>query len=207
MTLKCVRSEIDKISNTKDPLAQAKHVTQLFSELREYLSELSDMRRTIYNDAHDLPRMTWDHLAEEIGMNQKALVKAAAQPGPRTTGNQPWWRRIPEDVQQSAKRGPGGSEAFTPAPEMRAATLKALGDSGDLERPVDLINKVNEILGVQAPLGSMRFALYFLMEKEWVTRQRHGYYQITPKGRQRLQRVIKSASVDPATSRPKLSLA
>ena len=139
MTLKCVRTEIDKMNSMKDPLAQAKRVTEIFNELRGYLAELSDARRVIYNDAHDLPRMTWDRLAEETGMNQKALVKAASQPGPRTTGNQPWWRRIPEDVQQSAKLGPGGSESFTPAPEMRAATLKALGDSGESERPIDLI--------------------------------------------------------------------
>lgn len=172
-----------KIRTIRDPELRAARAVEAHREARELASKLSVLRRDSILELHEAGR-TWQEVADAVGLSLKATVKAvhgAGDPGQ-------WWKRLPTDVAQSVKRGPGGRKPTHLIPR-QALMDTIVGIMGEAERasrklgrgaarvtPADLAQRSAERFGKPVSMPSLRNALHTLIEEGRVARVGHGRY-------------------------------
>jgi hypothetical protein len=175
-----------EIRMIRDPELRAMRAVEAHREARELAVRLSSVRRDALVDLHDAGR-TWQEVADAVGMTLKAVNKAVHGAGEPAH----WWKRLPPDVAESVKRGPGGRERTRVVP--RAALMDAIIETmSETERasrslgrgaarvtPSDLLEHTSAHLGKPISRPSLRAALYSLIDNGRVARVGHGRYVLT----------------------------
>ena len=130
--------------------------------------------------------LTWQEVADAVGMSLKAVTKAAA--GPVATGES-WWKRIPETEAGRHKRGPGGipidlvirkEDLMRVVLEVMAEHEKKAQDGQDAAiRPSELRAGVMDRMGRTVAMPSLRAAILTLVEEGTVNKVGLGRYALT----------------------------
>ena len=180
-------TEIEReIRMIRDPERRAIRAVEAHREARELATRLSILRRDAFLALHDTGR-TWQEVADSVGMSLKAIVKAAHGTG--DPGR--WWKRLPADVVESVKRGPGGrvTTNLIPRQTLMDAIVEILAEAEHANRdlgrggarmsPGDLAQRSADHLGKPVSMPSLRNALYTLIEEGRVARVGHGRYVLT----------------------------
>ncbi|MGC8470710.1 MAG: hypothetical protein ACP5PM_00230 [Acidimicrobiales bacterium] len=178
-----IEQEIGKI---QDPELRAVRAVEAHRQARDLVVRLSSVRREALVDLHDAGR-TWQEVADAVGMSLKAINKAVHGAGDPAH----WWKRLPADVAESVKRGPGGRERTRVVPRTTlmdaiVATMpeterasRSLGRGAARVSPAELLEHASAHLGKPVSPPSLRAALYALIEDGRVARVGHGRYVLT----------------------------
>lgn len=205
-----------EIRAIRDPELRAVRAVEAHRAARELASRLSWVRRDAFMELHDTGR-TWQEVADTVGMSVKATVKAVHGAG--EAGR--WWKRLPTDVADSVKRGPGGRARTHLVPrqalmeaivhimaEVERANRK-LGRGAARVSPGDLAQQAAERIGKPISMPSLRNALYTLIEEGRVARVGHGRYVLaqSPAGTAGPPGVKASEASKPRASKPRAAKA
>lgn len=174
--------------SARDPRERAVRAVAAHREAREMTIRLSAARRDAIVELH-ATGYTWQEVADAVGMSLKSAVKAAHGADSPVC----WWKRLPAEVAEQAKLGPGGrlqSEIIAKS-ELMEFIKKAMADRERETRrqgrgaarvsPGELAEKAGEAFGRPVPMPSLRSALYTLIEQGTVARVGHGRYVLTAK--------------------------
>lgn len=172
-----------EIQMIRDPELRAVRAVEAHRRARDLVVRLSSVRRDALVDLHDTGR-TWQEVADAVGMSLKAINKAVHGAGEPAH----WWKRLPPDVAESVKRGPGGRERTRVVPrtmlmdvvvEIMSETERAsrsLGRGAARVTPGELLAHASARLGKPVSRPSLRAALSSLIEDGCVARVGHGRY-------------------------------
>ncbi len=175
-----------EIRAIRDPELRAVRAVEAHRGARDLAMRLSSLRREALVELHDAGR-TWQEVADAVGMSLKATSKAVHGAGEPAQ----WWKRLPADVAESVKRGPGGRERTRVLPratlmdviiETMSETERAsrrLGRGAARVTPGELLERASSDLGKPVSRPSLRAALSSLIEDGRVTRVGHGRYVLT----------------------------
>ncbi|MHB1554699.1 MAG: hypothetical protein ACYCSX_00320 [Acidimicrobiales bacterium] len=175
-----------EIQMIRDPELRAVRAVEAHRRARDLAVRLSSVRRDALVGLHDAGR-TWQEVADAVGMSLKATNKAVHGAGEPAH----WWKRLPPDVAESVKRGPGGRERTRVVPratlmdvivETMSETERAsrsLGRGAARVTPGELLEHASSHLGKPVSRPSLRAALYSLIEDGRVARVGHGRYVLT----------------------------
>ncbi len=178
-----VEQEIRRI---RDPELRAVRAVEAHRRARDLVVRLSSVRREALVDLHDAGR-TRQEVADAVGMSLKATNKAVHGAGEPAH----WWKRLPADVAESVKRGPGGRERTGVVPRATlmdaiVATMseterasRSLGRGAARVSPSELLEHASSHVGKPVSPPSLRAALYSLIEDGRVARVGHGRYVLT----------------------------
>jgi len=177
----------------RDPERRAVRAVEAHREARELTGRLSDLRRDALKALHDAGR-TWQEVADVVGLSLKATTKAVHGAGDADH----WWKRVPDEVVEPFKLGPGGRERtrVLSRTQLMDAVVEVMADlehdSRKLGRgaarvgPAQLAALSTEHLGRQVAMPSLRQALVALIDEGRVARVGHGRYVLAkPAARQR----------------------
>lgn len=172
----------------RDPEERAIRAVGAHREAREAVLRLAQVRRDALIDLHEAGR-TWQEVAATVGMSVKAVTKVThAQ-----TANGAWWKRLPDDIAESTKRGPGGLPLgeIIPKSELMQCLLRGMTTLDNTARkqgrgaaritPGQMAELCSARLGREISMPSLRNALYALIEEGTVLRVGHGRYVLTKK--------------------------
>ncbi len=171
------------IRRIKDPELRALRAVEAHREARELATRLSSLRRETFLALHEEGR-TWQEVADAVGMSLKATIKAVHGPGEPDQ----WWKRLPADVADSVKRGPGGKDPtrLIPRQALMDASVEILSEAQQASRTMgrgaarvgfgELAQRAAERVGKPVSMPSLRNALYTLIEDGRVARVGHGRY-------------------------------
>ena len=175
-----------KIQMIRDPELRAVRAVEAHRQARDLAVRLSSVRRDALVGLHDAGR-TWQEVADAVGMSLKATNKAVHGAGEPAH----WWKRLPPEVAESVKRGPGGRERTHVVPratlmdviietmsEIERAS-RSLGRGAARVTPGELLEHAGSHLGKPVSRPSLRAALYSLIEDGRVARVGHGRYVLT----------------------------
>lgn len=189
-----MRTDINQIEREiralRDPMEQAVQAVEAHRQSRELAARMSVLRRDALIELHDAGH-TWQEVADAVGMSLKATIKAvhgAGDPGH-------WWKRLPSEVADSVKRGPGGREpthvtsrtelmdVVVGSMEEAERAADALGRGAARVSPGQIARYASEHLAKPVAMPSLRKALYALIEQGRVARVGHGRYVLVRQGR------------------------
>jgi hypothetical protein len=175
-----------EIQRIRDPERRAVRAVEAHRQARDLTIRLSTVRRDALVSLHDAGR-TWQEVADAVGMSLKAINKAVHGAGEPSN----WWKRLPADVAESVKRGPGGRDRTRVVPravlmasivEAMAATERAsrgLGRGAARITPGELLEHAASSLGKPISRPSLKTALDSLIADGRVARVGHGRYVLT----------------------------
>ena len=170
----------------RDPELRAVRAVEAHRQARELAMRLSSLRREALVGLHDAGR-TWQEVADAVGMSLKATNKAVHGAGEPAH----WWKRLPPDVAESVKRGPGGRERtrVVPRTALMGAIVETMSETERASRrlgrgaarvtPGELLERASSHLGKPVSRPSLRAALYALITDGRVARVGHGRYVLT----------------------------
>lgn len=173
----------------RDPTQRALQAVDAHREARAHATRMSALRRDALVELHDAGH-TWQEVADAVGMSLKATMKAvhgAGEPGQ-------WWKRLPDDVAESVKRGPGGRapdhvisraalmDLVMEAMEEADRRAHDLGRGAARISPAQIGQFASERLARPVSMPSLRKALLTLIEEGRVARVGHGRYVLVPYG-------------------------
>lgn len=172
-----------EIRAVRDPEQRAVRAVEAHRQARELAARMSALRRDAFMELHDAGR-TWQEVADAVGMSLKATIKAvhgAGDPGH-------WWKRLPTEVADSVKRGPGGKapthvisraalmSVVVEAMEEAERANRKLGRGAARISPGQLAEYASERFAKPVAMPSLRNALHTLIEQGRVARVGHGRY-------------------------------
>ena len=175
-----------EIRMIRDPELRAVRAVEAHRRARDLVVRLSSVRREALVDLHDAGR-TWQEVADTVGMSLKATNKAVHGAGEPAH----WWKRLPADVAESVKRGPGGRERtrVVPRATLMAVIVETMSETERASRslgrgaarvsPGELLERASSQLGKPVSPPRLRAALYSLIEDGRVARVGHGRYVLT----------------------------
>lgn len=175
-----------EIRMIRDAELRAVRAVEAHRQARDLAVRLSGVRREALVDLHDAGR-TWQEVADAVGMSLKATNKAVHGAGEPAH----WWKRLPPDVAESVKLGPGGRERtrVVPRAALMDAIIEAMSETERASRslgrgaarvtPSELLEHASAHLGKPVSQPSLRAALYSLIEDGRVARVGHGRYVLT----------------------------
>jgi hypothetical protein len=174
-----------QIRALKDPRARAVRAVEAHRDARDRALRMTALRRDALIGLHD-SGLTWQEVAEVVGMSLKAVTKAAA--GPVGAGES-WWKRIPESEAGRHKRGPGGipidlvirkEDLMRVSLEvMTAHEAAAAGQGADSAiRPSELRAGVMDAMGRTVAMPSLRAAILAMVEDGTVRKVGLGRYAL-----------------------------
>lgn len=190
---------------------RAIRVVEEHQKARELTQRLSVVRKEAILELR-AAGWQWSEISALTGMSTKALMKAISN-RPSSPGD--WWNRLPEDIADSVKLGPGGMPRTQMIPKriLMEKILKVLAEEEmssqrigmDSARvaPGFIADRVGEMLGKPVPRPSLRLALYALIEEEKVERVAYGRYRLVARAKPRGAPAKKVArkSAKPASGR------
>jgi hypothetical protein len=172
-----------QIRSIPDPVQRAVCAVAAHRSARERARRMTAVRRDALIDLHQTG-MTWQEVANAVGMSLKAVAKASAEHGSSAGA---WWKRMPDAEADRHKRGPGGvplGQVVRKEQLMQAAleVMSAREESREAsERPVpitpsELLERVSERLGRRVSMASLRVALVALVRDGTVVKVTVGRY-------------------------------
>ncbi len=168
----------------RDPEARVLRAVEEHRWARQLSSRLGRVRRDALIDLHEAG-WTWPEIAKLTGMSIKAVTKAAHGPG---DGQAPWWTRLPEEITESAKLGPGGLprtqlvrrselvETILAVFKEHGKETAALGRSAARMSRAEIATRVSEKLEKRVAIPSLRLAMNELIGDGRVERVGFGRY-------------------------------
>jgi|GEM_PF-5035316 len=143
---------------------------------RELVTRLSTVRREAWLSLHEAG-YTWQQVADVSGVTVKAVLKVV-RPSERSPG---WWQRVDEEAAALYKLGPGGlpTASLLSRTELANALLEVMHEAEELtHRPRLLHERVEDRLGKEVSMQSLRSALGSLVASGAVAKVAHGRYAL-----------------------------
>lgn len=155
--------DIDAI---RDPVERALVAKAVYDAHMTVARQFSSLRRKTVAQLHKDLKMPHKEIAEKLGISVAASSalsgKAKESHGPTP---ERWWKRVPEDVAENAKRGPGGLSidkiiVNQEAIEAMLGVMKSVARGRKVtHRPNDLIEPISRRLRREVPPSTIRAAL------------------------------------------------
>ena len=174
-------------SGNQSPLKTRSRSREAYEYHTNTAHELARMRRAAIRELHETG-LTYPEMAPLLGISEQAVAqlcqKAGKRPAPR------WWERVPEDVANEVKLGPGGVplDQLVPSDAVLGAVVKAMGTASKRNSKrafttAELESAAQKALKRAVPRSAIRLALQRGMKQGQTVRVRWGQYGPKPKRR------------------------